>query len=73
MGNTKFKMVDLRNMVGMTQREWGLILGISEATIQKRETDAKESAKWRLPQVIKAVEFVNKQRGMSITVNDITV
>ena len=73
MGNTKFRMADLRNMVGLSQREWGLILGISEATIQKRETDPKESQKWRLAQVIKGLEFVNKQRGMSITVNDITV
>lgn len=73
MGNTKFKMGDLRNMVGKSQKAWGEIVGVSESTIQARETDENESKKWRLVQVVKAVDYVNKQREMSLTVNDITV
>lgn len=73
MGNTKFKMGDLRNMVGKSQKAWGVIVGVSESTIQARETDENESKKWRLVQVVKAVDYVNEQREMSLTVNDITV
>lgn len=69
----KYRLSDLRNLANMSQRQWGELLGLSESTIQKRESNPIHAKKWTLKETLEAIDHVNKVRGMSINITDIAV
>lgn len=69
----KYRLSDLRGLAKMSQKQWGILLGLSESTVQKRETNTDQEKNWTLSETLVAIEYVNKVREMSIKITDIAV